>query len=232
MPRKNKLKKAVIHPWDLSVKEAFALQLRLASMVVEKGELESLRRIAGCDLAFDKKNNLAIGALVVVSYPDLEIVERVTYTSPIVFPYVPGLLSFREGPVIMELFKKIREKPDLILFDGQGRAHPRGLGIASHLGLLLGIPSIGVAKSRLFGRAEKELSLEKGAMVDLLAPDGRVLGRMVRTRAMIKPVYVSVGHGVSLDEACRVVLSLAPRFRIPIPTREADRLAAYAKKKL
>lgn len=217
------------HEWTLSPKEAVVLQKRLARQVLTSGCPDKVRLVAGCDLAFEKKRNRAIAAMVVLTYPELDVVEEVTHIAPVSFPYIPGLLSFREGPAIMELFSRMKNRVDLVMFDGQGLAHPRGLGIASHLGLLLEIPSIGVGKSRLFGHAASDPALEKGAMIDLYSPDGGVVGRVVRTRSRVSPVYVSVGHGLDLDSACKWVLSCTGGYRIPEPTRQAHLLAARTK---
>ncbi len=225
--------KTLSHPWDLSIKEALDVQRRLSSHVLTEGHLpdEAIHYVAGCDLAFHKPTDEAIGALVILSYPDLVIQERVTTIEPIQFPYVPGLLSFREGPVLLNLFKKATIKPDLILFDGHGQAHPRSFGVASHVGLLLGIPSIGVAKSRLCGFTQGDPGEAKGAMVDLFNLDKDVVGRVMRTRSHVSPVYISVGHGLSLDESCRLALACTKVHRLPEPTRLADKLAAEIKKK-
>lgn len=220
------------HSWDLASDEAFALQRRMALAVVESGDPGPISLVAGCDIAFHRPENLAVAALVLLSFPDLEVVETKSHIAAVSFPYVPGLLSFREGPVLMELFQKCERSPDLIVFDGQGRAHPRGLGIASHMGLLLGIPSIGAAKSRLYGQPAGELGTEKGDVVDLLARDGCVIGRLVRTRKNVRPLYVSIGSGLSLDAACRLTLACTTRYRLPEPTRLADLAAAQAKRDL
>ncbi len=218
------------HRWDLSTTEAREVQRKLATAVVSQGDPRGVRLIAGVDLAFDKASNQAIAALVMLSYPNLDIVNKYTVTRTIPFPYVPGLLSFREGPAIMDLFECLPDMPDLIMFDGQGLAHPRRLGIASHLGVLLNIPSIGVAKSRLIGQPAAELPVEKGARVDLIAPEGDIIGRLLRTRSHVSPVYVSVGHRIGLDAACRWVMNCTTGTRIPEPTKQADRLAASTKR--
>ena len=220
------------HSWDLSIKEALELQRRLGPYVVTEGVVadSGIRIVAGCDLAFHKPTEEAIGALVMLSFPELEVLETVTAVEPVRFPYVPGLLSFREGPVLLKLFELAKHKPDLILFDGHGQAHPRSFGVASHIGLLLNIPSIGVAKSRLCGYSQGEPSDAKGSVVDLFNLDKLVVGRILRTRAHVSPVYVSVGHGLNLDEACRLTLACTRQHRLPEPTRLADKLAAEAKK--
>ncbi|RJO67047.1 MAG: endonuclease V [Myxococcales bacterium] len=217
------------HAWDLPIAEALALQRELAGRVATEGEPKDVKLIAGCDCSFDKASDTAFGVVVVLRWPELDVVEEAAHAGPTPFPYVPGLLSFREGPILIEAFRKLRRRPDLILFDGQGQAHPRGLGIASHMGLLLGIPSIGAAKSRLYGAEPEAPAMEQGGVAKLLAPDGRVIGLVLRTRARVKPIYVSVGHGLSLDAARRWTLAVAGRYRAPLPTRLADSLAAKTK---
>ena len=226
---KDRMTETALHSWDVSATEAREWQCFLSGRVIEKGEPGEIRTIAGCDLAFDNATNTAIGALVLLDFPSLKPRLGYVVRMPVPFPYVPGLLSFREGPVILELFRRLERLPDLVFFDGQGRAHPRGLGVASHLGLWLDLPSIGVAKSILYGHAENEPGPEKGSQSALVAPDGRHLGQVLRTKNKVKPLYISVGHKISLEAACRLVMACVTRYRLPEPTRLADRLAARAK---
>jgi deoxyribonuclease V len=158
-------------------------------------------------------------AVVVVEWPSGDVVEQVTAERPAEFPYIPGLLSFREIPALLAAFEKLRSKPDVIIYDGHGIAHPRRFGIASHLGVLLDVPTIGCAKSRLVGE-HAEPGLERGAQTPLTL-DGKTIGAVVRTRTNVKPVFVSVGHRVSLRAAVRLVLDTATRYRLPEPTRLA-----------
>lgn len=212
--------------WNLSPSEAIARQRALAAHIVRDGDPEPVRLIAGVDVAVGSRSGKrpGRGAVVILSYPDLKPVEQATVERDVSFPYIPGLLSFREIPVLLPAFAKLRSRPDLLIVDGQGMAHPRRIGIASHLGLLLDLPSIGCAKSRLTGVAER-LNEEQGSIA-WLADRTEIVGAAVRTRANIKPVYVSIGHKISLDAAIRWVLLLVRGFRLPEPTRLAHQAAA------
>jgi len=221
-----------LHPWDVSPAEAMRLQRELASRVIRRGAPRDadVRHIAGADVAFDKPNRRAVAAVVVLAYPSLETVECVVVESPVTFPYVPGLLSFRETPLLLEAFERVVQTPDLVMADGHGYAHPRRFGYACHLGLLLDLPAIGVAKSRLVG-AHGAVAAGRGSRADLV-DDGEVIGALVRTRERVKPVYVSVGHRIALAAAERWVLRCARWYRLPEPTRLADRLAGEAKRRM
>jgi deoxyribonuclease V len=221
-----------LHPWDLSPKEAIALQSTLARGVVREGELDEsrVRLIAGADVAFDKPNGRATGAVVLLSYPSLDEIERVVVESPVTFPYVPGLLSFRETPVLLGAFERLGHAPDLLMVDGHGYAHPRRFGFACHLGLLLDLPTIGVAKSRLVGE-QGTVAGPRGSRADL-THDGEVIGSMLRTRQGVRSVYVSVGHRLSLAAAARWALACGRGYRVPEPTRRADRIAGEAKRRM
>ncbi|RME33165.1 MAG: deoxyribonuclease V [Gammaproteobacteria bacterium] len=212
------------HPWDLTPREAIALQRELAPLVVREDRLGAVRRVAGVDVGFRNGGRTTRVAVAVLDFPSLEPVDRVTGEFPTCFPYVPGLLSFREVPAVLRVWDRLRQVPDLLLCDGQGLAHPRRLGIACHLGLLLDLPSIGVAKSRLIGEHE-EPPQERGAWVPLL--DGEeVIGAVLRTRVGVKPLYVSIGHRVSLPTAIDYVMKCTTRYRLPETTRMSHRLAS------
>ncbi len=221
-----------MHPWDLSPSEAVRLQRELASRVVGNDDADEcdVKLIAGSDVAFDKPNGRAIGAIVVLDYPSLDVVERLAVESPVTFPYVPGLLSFRETPLLLPAFERLRHSPDLLMVDGHGYAHPRRFGFACHLGLTLDLPTIGVAKSRLFGAADI-VAGPSGSRADLV-DDGEVIGSMLRTRQGVRSIYVSIGHRVSLATADRWALACASKYRVPEPTRLADRLAGEAKRRM
>jgi deoxyribonuclease V len=217
-----------LHPWDISPSRAIALQKELAGRVKIGGEVGGVRLVAGADVAFPGRTRgwaggLARAAVVLMSYPELTLVEQHVIETPVAFPYVPGLLSFREIPALALAFERLAATPDLLLADGQGIAHPRRFGFASHLGLLAGLPTIGCAKSRLCGEAS-EPGLERGSMTDLIDKGERV-GLLVRTKTGVKPMYVSVGHMISLDAAAEWTLRLAPTHRLPEPLRLADRLS-------
>ncbi|MGB2694206.1 MAG: deoxyribonuclease V [Dehalococcoidia bacterium] len=214
-----------LHRWDVTPKEAIAIQRELASQVVRRGRLRGVRRIAGVDCSVDRRAQRGTGAVVVLSYPERELVEVAVEEAPLTFPYVPGLLSFREVPILRAAFERVAGPIDLLLVDGQGYAHPRRFGLACHLGLLLDVPAIGVAKSRLCGE-HSDLSGEDavGSRADLV-DKGEVIGSVLRTRAGVKPLFVSVGHRLSLDEAEAWVLRSGRGYRLPEPTRIADHAA-------
>ncbi|MCB1747487.1 MAG: deoxyribonuclease V [Gammaproteobacteria bacterium] len=209
--------------WDLAPRDAAQRQRELAGQVVEADRFSAVRRIAGIDAGFPDDGQVTRVAVVVMSYPGLEVVEEVVVEAPTRFPYVPGLLSFREVPVMLEALARLARSPDILLVDGHGRAHPRRFGSACHLGVLCGIPSVGVGKSRLCG-SHDEPDLERGAWTPLTHNE-EAIGAVVRTRRKVSPVYVSVGHGVSLPSAIDLVLDCAPRYRLPEPIRAADKLA-------
>jgi deoxyribonuclease V len=213
------------HRWDLTPREAIALQKQLAPRVVRSDGFRPVETVAGVDVGIVSRNTTTRAAVAVLSFPELEPIEDAVAHVPTPFPYVPGLLSFREGPAILVAMARLRSQPDLFLFDGQGIAHPRRLGIASHIGVLLDLPTIGVAKSRLTGEAKEALPVEKGAWVPLW-DDNEIVGALVRTRTAVNPVYVSIGHRVSLDSAVRYVLACTTRYKLPETTRRAHRLAS------
>jgi deoxyribonuclease V len=206
-----------LHEWLLSPKQAVKLQNELAQRIkVEDFDLK-INTICGVDVGF--KDNKAYAAAVVLSFPEMKILERAFHLSDVVMPYIPGLLSFREIPALIPVLEKLTIKPDLIMADGQGLAHPRRLGLASHLGLVFDIPSVGCAKTRLTGRAGEPENL-KGAFA-LLYEGKEVIGAVVRTKANTKPLYISIGHKISLDTTVKVVLDCCTGYRLPEPTRRA-----------
>lgn len=213
-----------VHGWDLTPKDAIALQTALRGRVVREDRIGVVRRIAGVDVGFEQDGRVTRAAVAVLEYPGLALAEQVVVRVATTFPYVPGLLSFREAPAVLAAFEKVRAAPDLILYDGQGIAHPRRFGIASHVGLLLDCPSIGVAKSRLVG-AHKMPANRRGAWTPL-RDAGEVIGAVLRTRAGVKPLYISIGHRVSLETAVRWTLACVTRYRLPETTRWAHRLAS------
>ncbi len=212
-----------LHPWDVSTAEAVEIQRKLAPRVVREGVPADVRRVAGVDISVGRGSADGRGAVVVLRYPEMEVEEQVVVEARVGFPYVPGLLSFREIPVLLEAFRQVKEKPDLVLVDGQGLAHPRRFGIACHLGLLLDLPAVGCAKSRLCGE-HRPLAMEAGSSVPLTDGD-EVIGAVLRTRDGVSPIYVSVGHRITLDEAVAWVLRCCRGYRIPEPTRLAHMAA-------
>jgi deoxyribonuclease V len=215
----------LLHRWDLSPQDAIQLQRELASKVIREGQPEAVKIIAGIDISANDRTGLARAAIVALAYPSMEVLERVLHEEALRFPYIPGLLSFREAPSIMAGFQKLKHKPDLLMVDGQGIAHPRRLGIASHLGLLLDLPSIGCAKSILTGHLKGELGQDVGARVPLLT-DGEVIGMGLRSKARTNPLIISLGHRISLEKAVEYVLQCCRGYRLPEPTRQAHNTAS------
>ncbi len=207
------------HRWDLDVSQARELQVKLSHKVMRCNDKMNIKLIAGIDVSVSRYSRSGRAAVVVVNYPDLEVREISVAEGAIDFPYIPGLLSFREAPLALQAWKGLETRPDLLMVDGQGLAHPRRLGIASHLGLLLNIPSIGCAKSRLIG-THGSLPEEAGSY-SLLLENDEVIGAVVRTKHAVKPLYVSIGHRTDLDSAIRLVLNCCQGFRLPQPTRLA-----------
>lgn len=212
---------AARHSWNVTPDEAREIQRQLRQEVVTRDETGQVRLIGGVDVAFEKDDTVAKAAVAVLSFPELKLCESAVARLPLRFPYVPGLLSFRETPAVLEAIARLRRLPDLLLCDAHGLAHPRRFGMACHVGVLTGIPAIGVAKTLLIGR-HGDLPPERGAWVPLVDAD-EVIGAVVRTRARVKPVYVSVGNGVSLGTAIDYVLRCS-RYRLPETTRWAHRL--------
>jgi deoxyribonuclease V len=201
-----------------------ALQRELCAHLLLTDQLGPVRRVAGVDVGFEADGTVTRAAVAVLRDPDLELLEAALARRPTEFPYIPGLLSFRELPAVLEALERLREPPDLLLCDGQGIAHPRRLGIASHLGLLVNIPSIGVAKTRLCGTHEEPPN-QRGAWTPLRA-DGEIIGAALRTRPGVKPLYISAGHRISLETAISYVMRCCTRYRLPETTRWAHRLAS------
>lgn len=213
-----------IHRWDVSVAEAAEIQRGLAGRVVRSGRLDAVELIAGVDISGANSDGMSRGAIVLLQYPSMEVVERSVVTMKVEFPYVPGLLSFREMPLILAACKQLSTTPDLFIADGQGIAHPRRLGLAAHLGLVLDVPTIGCAKSVLCG-THGDLGEERGNQASLI-DKGEIVGSALRTKRRVKPVYVSIGHRIDLDEACRWVLVCCRGYRLPEPTRLAHQSAS------
>jgi deoxyribonuclease V len=215
-----------LHGWDLEPPSTIRLQNELARRVIRRDQLaDKVRRVAGVDMAINEESGLARAAVVLLSFPELEVLERHVYEEPVRMPYVPGLLSFREIPSILGAFARLREEPELVMVDGQGIAHPRFLGIASHLGLWLDLPTIGCAKSILRGRYDEQaLAEERGAWVPLTYRN-EIIGAAVRTRVHVKPMIISLGNRISLETSVRYVLACSKGYRLPEPTRLADKLS-------
>ena len=211
-----------IHPWNVSPREAIEIQKNLAPLLRLTNLPQPVRHVAGTDVSASKGSTRVWAGAVVCSYPDLHVLEEAWSEGKSSFPYIPGLLSFREIPVLLEALSRLKTRADVILCDGQGIAHPRRMGLASHLGLLLERPTIGCAKRRLFGEFSN-LNQEKGSFSYLLHKD-RVLGAAARTRTGVKPVFVSPGDRITLEESLEIVFVCSPKYRIPEPVRRAHNL--------
>jgi deoxyribonuclease V len=217
-----------LHTWDLAPRQAMAVQAELRGRLVLAWDGREIATVGGVDVSVKEGRSRA--AIVVLSCPGLKILDAATAEQPVVFPYVPGLLAFREGPVVLAAWERLERKPDLLLFDGQGIAHPRGIGLAAHVGLWLGRPSIGVAKTRLYGHHD-EPGPTRGERAELWDPReaGSAIGCVLRTRANVKPVYVSPGHLIDVPHAVEFVLACCTRYRLPEPIRWAHRVAGGAR---
>jgi deoxyribonuclease V len=215
-------------PWPTHAEAAIAMQRQLRPKIITVDQLpDTVRYVAGVDAGFEQQGTITRAAVVVRSFPDLTPVDEALVRCPTTFPYVPGLLSFREIPAVLQALNRIEIQPDIILCDGQGIAHPRRLGIATHLGLLIDRPTIGVAKSRLTG-THAEVPHEKGHWEPLMDGPERI-GAVLRSRTGTKPLYISPGHRISLETALDYVLRCTPKYRLPETTRYADRLASSGK---
>lgn len=222
-----------LHDWDLTPTQAIALQKELRAQIIhEPIDVDAVVLVAGVDVSV--KNGMSQAAVVVCALPDFAVVEVARATMPTPFPYVPGLLSFREGPVLVEAFSQLRHTPDVFLFDGQGIAHPRRMGIAAHMGLLLDRPSVGCGKTRLCGYYD-EPGLEKGAYTPLRdkvratpklpGADDEIIGMVVRTRANVSPVFISPGHRADIETSVALTMRCTTRYRLPEPIRLAHQAA-------
>ncbi len=217
-----------LHPWDLSPGDAIRLQTELEPEARLDLPPSPVRLVGGTDVAYLKEDGLSLAVVCVLDFPSLKLVEWVAVRRPTPFPYIPGLLSFREVPVLLEAFTLLKAEPDLIFVDGHGRAHPRRFGIACHLGLWLGRPTIGIGKSLLCG-CFHEPGMHRGDWSPLV-DRGEEIGRALRTRTGVKPIFVSRGYGLPLQQCVDWTLLAGTRYRLPEPIRWADRLAAGAKR--
>ena len=214
----------VPHSWRIDSKQARQIQTDLRDLVITVDEIDDIQNVAGVDVGFEDNNSVARAAVAILTYPELDIVDTAVARRRVRFPYIPGYLSFREVPTILAALAKITQLPDLILCDGQGYAHPRRFGLACHLGVITGIPTIGVAKTRLIGEHEP-VKKQKGAWKPLLHHD-EIIGVALRTRTNTKPVYVSIGHKVCLLTARAMTANCCTQYRLPETTRAAHKLAS------
>ena len=212
------------HSWNVSPKEGIALQKKLASHVIADDQYGPLNTVAGVDVGFEANGTITRAAVAVLRYPSLERIEFKMVRQPTKMPYIPGLLSFREVPAILEAINNLSVIPDMLLCDGAGYAHPRRFGLACHLGVLTDIPSVGVAKTRFIG-THGDVGEERGSYEPLI-DKGEVVGAVLRTRSRVKPLFISLGHRVSLPSAIQLVLDCAPKYRLPETTRQAHKLAS------
>lgn len=213
------------HKWDLSPKEAIAVQKSLLARLVTHNELTELQTVAGVDMS--TAGERAHAAIVVLRFPDLQPLETAQADLPLTFPYIPGLLAFREGPAVLAAAERLEIEPDLFIFDGQGLAHPRRMGIASHMGVILDKPSIGCAKSLLCGQ-HGQVGPNVGDYSEIYH-QGEIIGAALRTREGVKPVYISIGHKIDLITAIDCILRCSGGYRLPEPTRWAHKVAGGAK---
>ncbi|MBE0479396.1 MAG: deoxyribonuclease V [Dehalococcoidia bacterium] len=215
-----------LHDWSVTPAEAIKIQTRLAAKVDTHAHIGDVRTIAGADISAEGPDGLVRAAIVIIRYPNMDVIETIVASEKTAFPYIPGLLSFRECPPILAAWSRLRHEPDLVVVDGQGIAHPRKLGLASHLGLIWGKPTIGCAKSRLCGE-HAEVPPEKGSYRELIFR-GEIVGAVLRTRHNVRPVYVSVGHRIDLVSAIQWTLNCCTRARLPEPVRLAHMAASRA----
>lgn len=216
------MKPRISHEWDVPTEKAMAIQRSLVDQVILTWEEHPMEMVAGIDVGFPEGRGRA--AVAVLSFPDLEFIDSARAEIEISFPYIPGLLAFREGPVVLAALEHLSTEPDLLIFDGHGLAHPRRMGLATHMGVLLDTPSIGCAKSRLVG-THREPGPSKGSHT-WLYDEGEVIGAVLRTRDEVNSVYVSIGHRIDLEKAMDFVLRCCPKYRLPEPIRWAHRLAS------
>lgn len=216
------------HRWSVTPAQAIKIQKSLAASVKKAGPRKAIRFVAGIDAAFSRDGERCIAGVVLWDVKETTVVEERVATRKLTFPYVPGLLSFREAPAVIGALRKLGKVPDCLMCDGHGYAHPRRFGIACHVGLICNLPTIGAAKSRLTG-THREPGAKRGSRA-IITDRGEVIGSVLRTQDGVKPVFVSLGHRIDLPTAERVVLECAYRYRLPEPTRLADRLVAQAKR--
>lgn len=212
------------HPWPTTTDEAIVIQQQLRAQIIAEDQLGPIRYVAGVDCGFEQDGTVTRAAVAVLSFPELELRDQAVVRRPTTFPYIPGFLSFRETPAVLDALDALTIRPDLLLCDGQGLAHPRRFGIACHLGLLADIPAIGVAKSLLIGKHDP-LPDQRGAWQPLRDRD-EVIGAVLRSRAGTKPLYISIGHRISLPTALDYVMRCTPKYRLPETTRRAHGLAS------
>ena len=218
-----------LHPWKVTPEEAIQIQENLRQRIILQKMFSSVRTIGGGDVSYQKEGSFLFGAMVILSFPQMETLDAATAYGRISFPYFPGLLTFREGPILTKTFQKLRIRPDILIFDGQGIAHPREMGLATHLGIWFNLPSIGCAKTPLLGKP-KTPRPSKGSF-ELIQKDGKEVGVMLRTKDRVRPVFVSPGYGIDLPTSIRLILDSCQGFRIPEPLRRAHHFSRILREK-
>ena len=208
-----------LHSWNVSVEEAIQIQEALKDQIILKKPFSKVRTMGGGDVAYSKNENRLFGAIVVLSFPDMEILDMATADGKIPFPYIPNLLSFREGPILIQIFEKLRVKPDIMVYDGQGIAHPRGMGLASHMGLWFDLPSIGCAKTPLLDDFISPGPSRES--FEWIRREGKEVGAVLRTKDNVKPLFISPGHRIDLQTTIQLILESCQGFRFPEPLRKA-----------
>jgi deoxyribonuclease V len=217
-----------LHPWDLQYSEAIKVQQDLKDQIVLRSWNADPELVSGADVSYSKNSDIFYSAVVVFEFPSMRIVESAHASGRMDFPYIPGLLSFREAPVLIKAFEKIRKVPDVVVFDGQGIAHPRGVGLASHMGLVLDLPTIGCAKKNLVG-SHDDVGNEVGDHKPIIFK-GDVVGAALRTKKNVKPVFISPGHKMDIPSAIEIVLKTCRGYKLPEPTRQAHLLVNKVRK--
>jgi deoxyribonuclease V len=212
-----------LHPWNVNVEEAIRIQETLRDRIILKNTLLKVKTIGGGDVAYSKNENHLFGAIVILSFPKMEILDIATTKGEIPFPYIPGLLSFREGPILIKTFKKLKMKPDVMIFDGQGIAHPKGMGLASHIGLWFDLPSIGCAKTPLLNGFITP-GLSKGSF-EWIRKERKKVGAVLRTKEKVKPLFISPGHRIDLMTSIQLILESCKGFRFLEPLRKAHQVS-------
>lgn len=211
-----------LHPWDVDYRGAIRIQEKLRARISLTESPRTVSSVGGADVSYSRGGGEGFAAVVVLSYPDLNLVDRASVRGKISFPYIPGLLSFREAPLLIEVFQRLQHLPDVVLYDGQGIAHPRSCGLASHMGVLTDLPSVGCAKKKLVGDFV-EVGFRAGSTTPLKMR-GKTIGAVIRTRTGVKPVFVSPGHRINLESSIQLVLNTCRGFRLPEPLRRAHLL--------
>jgi deoxyribonuclease V len=218
-----------LHSWKVNVEEAIQIQQNLRNRITLENTFTEVRTIGGADVAYSEDRNFLFAAIVALSFPMMEPLDSATARGEIPFPYIPGLFSFREGPILINAFQKLKIKPDVMIFEGQGIAHPRGIGLASHMGLWLDLPSIGCTKTPLLNDFACP-GPSKGSF-ELIRREGKEVGAVLRTKENVKPLFISPGHRIDLPTSIQIVLTSCPKFRIPEPLRRAHELSRLVREK-